>query len=321
MYTASNLSNPEEYKECFLTLHLFKYHDVCLLQVSYNHRMERFIYLILLLGLVGVSFGAPLARYLPEMAATAIAFWRMGGAAAVLWATAPVKPQGKLDQKHYFMIAMAGIFLALHFVAFYSAVKRVPVANATLFATLAPVFTLLYERFFQKRPLHAGALLGFWVAIGGVVLVQAGSLRFSQGETLGNLLALLSSVFMAAVLIISEQMRGHLTTILYTRWLYLFAAVTLVAISLSSGIDLSFAPKNTIWILGLIFLPTLMGHNSINYSVKYLRPTIVGSMPLGEPILATILAWLLFSEPVSVHVVLGGSVTLTGLVILTLNRE
>jgi len=122
-------------------------------------------------------------------------------------------------------------------------------------------------------------------------------------------------------LIIAERIRGDTGNILYTRWLYLFAAITLAIIGLFSGTDLSFSWADSRWVLALIILPTLIGHNSMSYAVKYLRPTIVGSMPFGEPILATILAWFLFGESVGWPIILGGSITLTGLVILTLKRK
>ncbi len=283
--------------------------------------MRRYVYIILVLGLLGVSFGAPLARFVPGLAALTIAFWRMAGASMLLWAHAPLKPQGPLNQKHMTPVIIAGVFLALHFTFFYSAVKLVPIANATLFATLAPVFTLIYERFILKRKLPIGALIGLWLAIGGAVLVQVSALKFGSEEVLGNLMALASSVFMSVVLIIAERMRNTNTTIQYTRWVYLFAALALGLIGLISGIDLRFTLPDAKWILALVILPTLIGHNSMSYAVKYLRPTIVGSMPFGEPILATILAWLLFGEVVGLSVVIGGGVTLAGLTILTLKRE
>ncbi len=283
--------------------------------------MNRRVYIILAFGLLGVSFGAPLARFVPELAALTIAFWRMAGASTLLWSHGAVSGQGALGKNKFPPIIIAGIFLALHFACFYSAVKMTPIANATLFATLAPIFTLGYERFFLKRKMPVGVLIGLLLAIAGAVVIQGSSLQFGAAETRGNLMALASSGFMSVVLIIGERIRGDTGNILYTRWLYLFAAITLAIIGVLSATDLTFKWVDSIWILALIILPTLIGHNSMSYAVKYLRPTIVGSMPFGEPILATILAWFLFGEGVGLPVIIGGSITLTGLVILTLKRN
>ncbi len=283
--------------------------------------MNNRIYFILALGLLGVSFGAPLARFLPELTAVTIAFWRMAGASTLLWSHSAFQKQQPLDRTRFPAIIVAGIFLALHFAFFYSAVKLTTIASATLFATLAPIFTLIYERFVLKHKLPMGALIGLWMAIAGAVIVQGSEFAWGTEETTGNLYALASSVFMSVVLLIAQRVRSKTTNIMYTRWLYLFAALTLAIITISRGGDLIFHVADAKWLLGLIILPTLIGHNSMSYAVKYLRPTIVGSMPFGEPVLASILAWLFFGEMVGWNMIIGGTITLSGLVLLTLKRD
>jgi len=282
---------------------------------------NKHVFLILALGLLGVSFGAPLAKFLPGLAALTIAFWRMAGASALLWGHGAVLRQGTLDRASLNRIVVAGVFLGLHFAFFYTAVKTTTIANATLFATLAPIFTLLYERFVQKQKLPVGALVGLWMAVLGAIIVQSGGFEWGGQNTIGNTYALISSVCMSVVLIIAQKVRSGMTNILYTRWLYLYAALTLLIITLLRGVDLGFQIPDVKWLLGLVILPTLIGHNSMSYAVRYLRPTIVGSMPFGEPILASLLAWLFFGELVGWNTALGGLITLSGLVILTLNRE
>ncbi len=228
--------------------------------------------------------------------------------------------QKPLEKSKFPAIIVAGIFLGLHFALFYSAVKLTTIASATLFATMAPLFTLIYERFVQKQKLALGAMMGLWTAIAGAIIIQGAGFEWGTEETTGNLYALASSAFMSVVLLIGQRLRTELSNILFTRWLYLFAAVTLALIIVSLGVDLKFEIADAKWLLGLVILPTLIGHNSMNYAVKYLRPTIVGSMPFGEPILASILAWLFFGELVAINVIVGGVITLSGLVLLTLKR-
>lgn len=283
--------------------------------------MSNKVLVILVIGLFGVSFGGPLARFLPELAALTIAFWRMAGASTLLWGHGLIQKQEPLERSKLPEIGVAGIFLALHFTAFYSAVKITTIANASLFATLAPIFTLMYERFYLKHKLPLGALVGLWIAIVGAVVVQSKGFEWGTDATTGNLYALASSFFMSVVLIIAQRIRSEVTNILFTRWLYLFAALTLAMIALLSGIDLGFQLEDLKWLLGLVLLPTLIGHNSMNYAVKFLRPTIVGSMPFGEPVLAAILAWLFFGELVGWYTIVGGAITLSGLVLLTLKRQ
>ena len=67
-------------------------------------------------------------------------------------------------------------------------------------------------------------------------------------------------------------------------------------------------------LLGII--PTILGHGLMYFAIRYISPTIVAATPMGEPILASIMAWFLFNESVGYMILLGGSITLIGLLLL-----
>ena len=72
-------------------------------------------------------------------------------------------------------------------------------------------------------------------------------------------------------------------------------------------------------ILGLFTLgivPTLFGHNSLYYAVKHISPSIIASVPLGEPIIASILAFFIFKEPISILIIISGLIIIIGLLYL-----
>ena len=52
----------------------------------------------------------------------------------------------------------------------------------------------------------------------------------------------------------------------------------------------------TLALLGLVFLPTLVGHTSMNYGVRRLAPLTVSFFTLAEPLVATTAAALLLGE-------------------------
>ncbi len=76
-------------------------------------------------------------------------------------------------------------------------------------------------------------------------------------------------------------------------------------------------------ILGFIFLalvPTILGHNIFIYCLKYTTPTIVGTVPLGEPVIASIIAIFLFNEMISLETAIGGVFCIYGIFIILKNR-
>jgi drug/metabolite transporter (DMT)-like permease len=65
-------------------------------------------------------------------------------------------------------------------------------------------------------------------------------------------------------------------------------------------------------------VPTLGGHGLVNRSLRLLPAPTVGLFLLGEPVGATILAYLLFREEPSAWTLVGGAVVLAALTLLVL---
>ena len=78
----------------------------------------------------------------------------------------------------------------------------------------------------------------------------------------------------------------------------------------------NYSAENYFWLLMLGVIPTLIGHTIFSYSIKFVSPTIIASIPLGEPIIASILAFVLFSEGVASNVFIGGIIIAIGLIFL-----
>ena len=74
------------------------------------------------------------------------------------------------------------------------------------------------------------------------------------------------------------------------------------------------------WLLMLGLIPTLIGHTAFSYSVKFISPSVIAAIPLGEPIIASALAMILFNEIITYNVILGGVFIVIGLILLIKNN-
>ena len=135
-------------------------------------------------------------------------------------------------------------------------------------------------------------------------------------------MAILCSLCLGIAFLISEKVRETENTIVYTRTLYLTAAITLLCLGLMRGdnmLDYNLMEFSGLFYLGIV--PTIIGHNSIYYAIKYVSPTIVAAFPVGEPVIATILAYFIFSESIYLHTAIGGTITIMGLIIIALKKK
>ena len=97
-------------------------------------------------------------------------------------------------------------------------------------------------------------------------------------------------------LLIGRAVRQRVDFLAYLLPLYAVAALTCLLVALVRGVALAQPPA----ILGLCLLmalgPQLLGHGSFNYAVRYLPAALLGLLSLTEPIVASLLALVLFGE-------------------------
>ena len=281
------------------------------------------ITILLVIALLSVSTSPIVAKSLIGVPAVAISFWRMFIGSFLLWLYSIFYKQGNVKKrKNYSKTILAGILLGLHFSLFFGAIKLTLISNATFLGTLAPLFTLIFEIFILKRKFNYKVLFGLGLSFIGAYMIFGNDFNLSEKYVLGNLLAIICSLCLALCFMIAEKVRQIENTIVYTRLLYLSAASTLFIIALINNTPL--LGFNSYEYLGLIFLgivPTIIGHNAIYYSVKYVSPTIVSAFPLGEPIIATILAFFIFGESIGLNIYIGGSITFLGLILITMQKQ
>ena len=280
------------------------------------------ISILLFIALFSVSTSPIIAEFLKDVPAISISFWRMFIAALILWTYSLFFKQGKVKSSNNLKsIFVAGILLGIHFALFFQSIKMTKIANATFLGTLAPLFTLLLESFLFKRKFNKFVIMGLLLSFCGAVIILSDNFDMSQKYTLGNFLAVLCSVCLAISFIIAEKVRQTESTIVYTRTLYLAASATLLIIAVITNSNLvNHALSDYIGLLFLGLVPTIIGHNIIYYSVKFVSPTIVSSFPLGEPVIATILAFFIFGQIIGINIILGGLITLFGL-LLIINKK
>ena len=97
--------------------------------------------------MLAVSTSPIIARYLDNVPAVSIAFWRMTFGSLILWGMSLLKKQVPLKNENLKRTIIAGIFLGIHFALFFGSIKLTTIANATFLGTLAPLFTFFIEKY------------------------------------------------------------------------------------------------------------------------------------------------------------------------------
>tara|TARA_B100000214_G_C23964696_1_gene627098 strand:- start:513 stop:1367 length:855 start_codon:yes stop_codon:yes gene_type:complete len=278
------------------------------------------LYLILFLAMVSVSTTAIIIRYVPTVPALTLAFWRMFLSAGFLWLYS-YRYNSKITKKNKFRTLIAGIFLGLHFSLFFIGVRNTSVASATLLANTGPLFTAMFS-FFNKEKLNRQVFIGLCFATFGVLIVQSTGLISNETTGWGNFVSLLSGCSIAITYMFASDIRKKTENIVYGRSVFFFAAITIALIAFFSDVSLvAFTKKDVPWFVFLALVPSILGHNLLNYAIKFFPPTAIASVPMGEPIIASILSYILFFELVPSGAFWGGPFVFFGIYLIIINSK
>ncbi len=271
--------------------------------------------LVLSCALVGVSFGSIFVR-MADAEPLAVAVWRMTLAACLVslpaWLT--WAPQ-RLKLRPLCAAVAAGGLLALHFATWISSLQFTTVANSVLLVNTAPVFLVALLWLAGTRP-AAGTLAGVGLAALGAVILGLPSLD-DAGTLLGNLLALAGAVCMAGYLLLAREAQRALSYLPFVSLAWCSAALVLWVAVLAGDVQWSGFDPKTWWMLaGLALVSQLIGHGGYNWSLRVLPPAVVAIALTGEPVVASVLAWLMLEEVPGLATVAGGALVMAAIVLV-----
>lgn len=269
-------------------------------------------------GIVAISFGSILTRLAqapaPTVAALRMVFSSLILLPVVLASHGTRAEIARVSRAELRLLALSGLFLAMHFFLWISSLSFTGVASSVIFITTNPLWVALYTFIFRRKRISWVFWLGLGVSIlGGAIIggrdAFAGGLRWR-----GDILALGGAVALAGYFLVGSRLRGRLSLIAYIFPVYTCAAVLLSAAAIVSGA--SFAGYG--WkCYGACFIMALvcqiLGHSLFNWALKYLEATAVTIAAIGEPVGASILAFIILGERAIPTEIVGGAAILAGI--------
>ncbi len=270
--------------------------------------------LILLLATIAVGPAAILVRFALANNASVIAFWRVlfAGIGSLIISFL-LKEKSKIPQslKDIGLTALAGLSLGLHFTIWFESLRYVTVAISVLVVTTTPVWMALAAWVFMgiyPTKLEKISIVLVFLAIAAMTLDVSKENRivFDLNLFIGVILALVSSWFVVLYFFIARRILASASLWGYFGFVNLGAAFSIgLFIAVTGAHFIPSIPSDFFIFAALAIGPSLVGHAGYNYSMKISRPHDVGFAILGEPIIATILAYLFFKEIPSFPTIVG----------------
>ncbi|NLJ75211.1 MAG: DMT family transporter [Firmicutes bacterium] len=278
--------------------------------------------LVLTGGVLAISCAAILIR-LAEAAPPVIAFYRMAFSTLMLAPAAWIElRRSSLTKRQVGLMAVAGVFLALHFLLWMTSLEYTSVTSSVVLVTTQPLFVSIFSALILKEVPPRQVWYGLGLAIAGSAVIAFGQGGGGESRLLGNMMALGGAVMAASYFLVGRVVRRDVSLAAYSAVVYGFSAAVLGLFVLIQGLPLTGYPSSTWWSLFLLALfPTVIGHTALNWALKYLPTPLVSVSILGEPLGASVLAYFILQEIPAWGELAGGILILAGILLVWLVNE
>lgn len=253
------------------------------------------------LALLSLSTAANWAK-LNHMPAEVLGFWRLSLASVVLLLFFLIKNDRsflKPPQKNLKWVLLSGFFFFLHLWTYKYAAKHTTIANTMILFSSNPLWATLGGIVFFKEQFKKRFLLSYLLALIGIYYLFSESLAFSPENHQGNMVALLSAFLYAVYMLTGKKARENYKNTTYAFYQYGLAALCFGLATLWNKDSFFAGADVTSWIavIGLVALPTFLGHFTFTHLVKSMNLAFMTTGKLIEPIFASLIAYLAFKEP------------------------
>jgi drug/metabolite transporter (DMT)-like permease len=281
------------------------------------------VYLFLAFGLLAASQSGNIIR-LGEAHPVAIAAWRLLIASVLLLPLCQgrigeLKKLNKLDRV---LLLLAGVFLATHFFTWIAAVQTTTVANAAVFFSINPVMAALGGLIFFKEKVgwRLGAAIGLGMA--GVGVIGLDDFNISREHFAGDLWAVVCAVLFAGYFLIGRRLRRTMDTGVYVAAVYGIAALLSFACLFALRLPVvDYGSQTWLCFVLMALVPTMIGHTSYNYALKYIPVGWIAVATLTEPVFAGVVAFFAWGEGITWKVALGYLLICSSVGALALGRK
>jgi drug/metabolite transporter (DMT)-like permease len=281
-------------------------------------------YLVLIIGVIGVSTGSIFAR-LADAPSLVTAAYRVGLATLILIPAAGWKARDELRRlsfKDVKLAMLSGLFLALHFATWISSLDYTAIANSVVLVNTIPLWVGLLTPLISGDSIKSSTVISIVLSVIGGAVIGFGDFAAGGNALWGDLLAVAGAVCAAIYLLLGRNLRRKLSLLAYVTVCYGSAAAILWIVVLFLNLPTTGYSNQTVaafWAMALV--SQIIGHSSYNWALKWFSTTLVAVALLGEPIGSTILAYLIFNEGLTWLKFVGGLFILSAIYIAAVGEK
>jgi drug/metabolite transporter (DMT)-like permease len=248
----------------------------------------------------------------------ASAFWRVALALPVLYAWTQYEeahaPAGKPRRSFSGAAVLAGLAFAGDLFFWHLSILETTVANATFFATTAPLFVVLMAWLVLRERVTFATVAGLVLCLLGGASLIGQSVQVAPERIRGDIFGIITAVFFALYFLAVGRARRHAGAARVTFESSIVTAAVLLCVSIVIEGDI--LPRSLSGLgalLGLALISQVLGQGLLAVALGRLPPVFSSLVIFLEAVAAALFGWIILSEALTLVQAFGGLLILAGI--------
>jgi len=261
---------------------------------------------------MGIS---PIFVRLADVGPFSSAFWRVVLALPILYAWTKLSPpEGGVERRYARASLLAGLAFTGDLFFWHLSIVSTSVANATFFATTAPIWVIFFGWLLFRRAPTKMVVVGLALCLAGGAALLAQDLHLKPAGALGDVYGLATGVFFGLYFLAVEAARRHTSAARLTFEATLVTAALLFVIALMlEGDIVPHSLRGVAALLAMAWISHAGGQGLLSVALGRLPAAFSSLVIFLEAVAAAGFAALILGEAVSPVQGFGGALILAGI--------
>lgn len=259
-------------------------------------------------------------------------FYRVFGATILFWIVHRFISKEKIKREDYpLFIQCALLGVAMNQLFFFNGLNLTTPINSSVIMTSNPILVLAASAIILKERITPTKAIGVGLGIFGAialialpVLVERGSLGWSEGNSWGDLMILINAISYGLYLISVKPLMKKYEAMTVIKWVFTFGCVMVFPFGYDQALEVDWAamPPQVLWgvayvVVGVTFLVYFLNV----FAMKTVSPSVVSAYIYLQPVLAGILSVALGMEKLHWIQVVAALLIFSGVYLVSFRRS
>ncbi len=268
-------------------------------------------------------FALPL--YAQGIKVNSVLFYRYAFAIMIyfIWIKFVKKVNLKLSKTEILILCFLAILFSLSSLTLFDAFNYIDAGIACTILFIYPVLVAIIMAIFFKEKLTKTTIFSIILTTFGISLLYNGE----NGVTLnpkGICIIFLSAILYALYIVGIKKIKiiQHINRYKLSFYIMFFGLLVYIFnLKFCTQLQILTEPKQWLLVLGLSLFPTIISLETINISIKLIGSTLTAILGALEPLTAIFFGVLIFHEQLTMRIVAGVCLILSGVFLVVLNKS